>query len=160
MVLFFHGREGSPTGSKATWLARTRGAVTPQLDTRTVEGALPLARAALEAHAPSLVVGSSFGGALAVALLQEGRIRVPVVLLAPAAHKLGVPNVLPEGARVVILHGDQDDVVPLDDSVALARTGGPAVSLRVIPGGDHRLEGLLRDGTLDEVLTALGCPAS
>lgn len=159
MVLFFHGREGSPSGSKATWLARTRGAVTPQLDTLTVEGALPAAREALEAHAPTFVVGSSFGGAVAVALLQEGRIRVPVVLIAPAAHKLGVPNVLPEGTRGVILHGDGDDVVPLEDSVALARTGGPEVSLRVIAGGDHRLEALLRDGTLEEVLTSLGCPA-
>jgi alpha/beta superfamily hydrolase len=159
MLLFFHGRESSPRGSKATWLARTRGAVTPQLTTTTVAAALPEARAALDAHRPALVVASSFGGAVAVALLQEGRIRVPVVLIAPAAAKLGVRNELPEGAQVVILHGDGDDVVPLADSVALAGTGGPGVSLRVVSGGDHRLNQILRDGTLDAVLTELGAPA-
>jgi hypothetical protein len=70
-----------------------------------------------------------------------------------------VRNELPEGAQVVILHGDGDDVVPLADSVALAGTGGPGVSLRVVSGGDHRLNQILRDGTLDAVLTELGAPA-
>jgi pimeloyl-ACP methyl ester carboxylesterase len=156
-VVFLHGRESGPGGTKATWLAERLGAITPQMDTTSVAAALPTAREALRAHAPPLVVGSSFGGAVTVALLQEGVIRVPVVLLAPAVRRLGVPNLLPEGTRAVILHGENDDLVPLEDSRALAATGGAGVSLRVIagPDGDHRLNALLADGTLAGVLDAL-----
>jgi alpha/beta superfamily hydrolase len=156
-MVFLHGRESGPGGSKATWLAGRHGAVTPQMDTTSVAAALPTAREAILAHAPPLVVGSSFGGAVAVALLQEGVIRVPVVLLAPAVRRLGVENVLPEGTRAVILHGENDDVVPLADTRALAATGGTGVTLRVIagPDGDHRLNALLADGTLAGVLDAL-----
>jgi alpha/beta superfamily hydrolase len=142
-MVFLHGKESGPGGTKARWLAERYGAVTPALATETVGGALPTARAAIEAHRPRVVVASSFGGAVAVTLLREGVIRVPVVLIAPAAHKLGVENALPPGARAVILHGDRDDVVPLADSVALAATGGPGVRLHVVEGGDHRLNTLL-----------------
>jgi alpha/beta superfamily hydrolase len=142
-MVFLHGRESGPGGTKARWLKENYGAVTPAMVTDTVEGALPTARAAIEEHRPEIVVASSFGGAVAVALLREGVLRVPVVLIAPAAHKLGVENTLPADTRAIILHGDRDDVVPLEDSVALARTGGPGVTLHVIEGGDHRLNTLL-----------------
>ena len=142
-MVFLHGKESGPGGTKARWLHENYGAITPPMATETVEGALPTARAAIEAHRPEVVVASSFGGAVAVTLLREGAIRVPVVLIAPAANKLGVENALPPGTRAVILHGDRDDVVPVEDSVALARTGGPGVTLHIVEGGDHRLNTLL-----------------
>jgi hypothetical protein len=155
-VLFFHGRESGPAGTKAAWLRERFGAVTPQLESLgEVEDALPAARQALREVQPEVVVGSSFGGAVAVALLREGLIRVPVVLIAPAARRLGVPNAFPEGARAVILHGELDDLVPLEDSVALARTGGPGVELQVVAGGDHRLNEILGSGALAEAIEAV-----
>lgn len=142
-MVFLHGRESGPGGTKARWFAERYGAVTPAMSTGTLAEALPVARKTILAVKPRVVVASSFGGAVAVALLQEGVIRVPLVLIAPAAHKLGVLNSLPLGTRAVILHGDADDVVPVADSIALAATGGDSVRLHIVEGGDHRLNALL-----------------
>lgn len=157
-VLFLHGLESGPKGTKAAWLRARYGAVTPQLDTTTFPAALAGARAALAEVVPDLVVGSSFGGAVAVRLLNEGAWTGPTVLIAPAAGKLGSDTTLPAGARVVILHGDADDVVPIEDSRALVAGAGPGVELVEIAGGDHRLNRVLDDGTLARVMEALGVP--
>ncbi len=155
-IVFLHGRESGPGGTKATWLATNYGAVTPPLPSLgEVTDALPAAREALAAHAPSLVVASSFGGAVAVALLREGTLRAPVVLIAPAAKKLGVENELPAGTRAILLHGSADDIVPVGDSVALTATGGDGVQLQIVDGGDHRLNATLADGTLARAIDAL-----
>jgi pimeloyl-ACP methyl ester carboxylesterase len=51
---------------------------------------------------------------------------------------------------LVILHGQRDEVVPADDSIAFARqTSYADVDLRLIAGGDHRLS-----GHADELATA------
>ncbi len=155
-IVFLHGRESGPGGTKATWLATNYGAVTPPLPSLgEVADALPVAREALAAQAPSLVVASSFGGAVAVALLREGTLRAPVVLIAPAAKKLGVENDLPAGTRAILLHGSADDIVPVGDSVALTATGGDGVQLQIVEGGDHRLNATLADGTLARAIDAL-----
>lgn len=155
-VLFLHGLESGPAGTKATWLRGRYGAACPKLDTTTFPAAVASGRAALAEARPDVIVGSSFGGAVAVALLQEGAWAGPTVLIAPAAGRVGLPDALPAGARVVILHGDADDVVPIADSRRLA--ANPGVDLREIAGGDHRLNRILDDGTLAAVLTELGVP--
>ena len=156
-ILYFHGRMSGPSGTKSRWLAERYGAVTPQLDTATtVENALPVARAALAEHQPDLVVGSSFGGAVTVALAREGRVKVPMVLIAQAALKLGGGSALPEGSRAVVIHGEKDTVVPHADSVALAATGGPDVRLVTVVGGDHQLHGILESGELAAALASFG----
>jgi pimeloyl-ACP methyl ester carboxylesterase len=151
-VLFLHGLESNPTGSKAMWLKSHFDAYVPALDTSTFAGALTQAREAVRAAKPKVVVGSSFGGALLLALVREGAWTGPCVFLAQAAQKLGAGDALPEGTRAVLLHADDDDVVPLEDSVALAATGGPGVRLIVVPGGGHRLSSTLEDGTLEAVI--------
>ena len=73
-IVFLHGLESGPQGTKAVWLAERYGAVTPALgcsaplQPQMVTHALDVARAALREHAPPLVVASSFGGAVAGAL--------------------------------------------------------------------------------------------
>jgi alpha/beta superfamily hydrolase len=151
-MIFFHGRESGPGGTKARWLAARYGAITPALDTSRLEVAVAQASDAVLAHAPTCVVGSSFGGAVAVSLLRSGVLQAPVVLIAPAAAKLGVHNALPTGSRVTVIHGDGDDVVPVSDSIALAATGGPGVRLEIISGGDHRLNRILEDGVLEQAI--------
>ena len=156
-ILYFHGRGSGPTGTKANWLAQNYGAVCPQLDaTGGVEDDLPAARAALAEHRPDLVVGSSFGGAVTVALAREGLLDVPLVLIAPAWSKFGVVGELPEGTRAVILQGEKDDKVLHEDSVALAAAGGPGVRLVTIVGGDHQLHAILETGELAEALASFG----
>ena len=72
-VHFIHGLEGSPSGSKARLLARRFDAVTPAMDTSDFEGCVAQHAALLtEGRGPDVLAGSSFGGAVAVALLQRG----------------------------------------------------------------------------------------
>jgi predicted esterase len=99
-----------------------------------------------------VLVGSSFGGAIAVALLGLGAWRGPTVLLAPAAALLAVPNTLPAGATVTIAHGTRDDVVPMEDSRALAATGTPSLVRLVEVDDDHRLQTLVDSGNLAELV--------
>ncbi len=163
--IFFHGLESGPGGTKARWLAERYGAVTPDLGTSTalLEGlgaarlldlALERARTALVAVAPGVVVGSSFGGAVALSLLGEGRWSGPTVLLAPASQLGSRRLALPAGARVVVIHGELDDTVPVEHSRELVR--GTGAKLLVVPGGDHRLDAVLSDGTLAAVIDGLG----
>lgn len=153
-VLFLHGRESGPLGNKARWLAAHFDAVTPQLETLgRLEAALPKARDALRLHAPKVVVGSSYGGAIAVQLAHEGLLPgVPLVLVAPAAKLLGAPSQLPASTRAVIFHAREDPIVPYADSVELADSPGTQVRLVTIDGDDHPLNGLLTDGRLGDAV--------
>jgi predicted esterase YcpF (UPF0227 family) len=58
-ILFLHGKESGPTGSKARWLAERYGAVTPAIDTSVFETAVTQARDAVTREKPDLVIGSS-----------------------------------------------------------------------------------------------------
>jgi predicted esterase YcpF (UPF0227 family) len=84
-VHFIHGLEGSPQGAKPRFLAEHFDTVAPAMDTSDLPGAIATQEAALAASAPDVLVGSSFGGAIAVDLLARGVWRGPTVLLAPAA---------------------------------------------------------------------------
>lgn len=153
-VLFFHGRESGPLGNKARWLATHFGAVTPQLETLgLLEAALPKAREAVRLHAPRVIVGSSYGGAIAVQLATEGLLPgIPLVLVAPAAKRLGAPSRLPAGSRAIIFHAREDPIVPYADSVELADAPGTQVTLVTIEGADHPLNSLLTDGRLGDAV--------
>ena len=104
-VQFIHGLEGSPHGSKARALAERFGATTPAMDTGDFEGCVETQRAALESIRPDVLVGSSFGGAVAVALLTRGHWRGPTLLLAQAALRYDPEARLPEGVDVWLVHG-------------------------------------------------------
>jgi hypothetical protein len=71
-VQLIHGLEGSPTGAKAQHLGRHFDLFTPAMDTRDFEGAIRTQADALAAFCPDVLVGSSFGGAVALALVQRG----------------------------------------------------------------------------------------
>lgn len=82
----------------------------------------------------SVVIGSSFGGAIACELLRTGAWHGPTLLLASAQHKLAelarlpMPT-LPAGVRCVVVHGLRDTVVPLAHSHMLAAKESKAVAL-------------------------------
>jgi hypothetical protein len=151
-VLFIHGLESNPQGTKAVFLARHFDALTPAMNTGDFPGALATQREAIASFRPDLVVGSSFGGALAVALLEQGDWRGPTVLLAPAAAKVGLSNRLPEGVAVTIVHGVRDAIIPVEDSKALAATGTPALVRYLEVDDEHRLQSLVDSGQLAELV--------
>ncbi len=159
-VHFIHGLESNPQGSKALFFAEHFDATTPAMDTRDLEGAIRTQavaiRAAIDAgRGPHVVVGSSFGGAIAVALLARGLWRGPTLLLAQAAQKLGVIDPLPDGVHVTLVHGTDDAIVPIEDSRALAQTGTPGLVVFEEVADEHRLATLVDSGRLADLVREL-----
>jgi pimeloyl-ACP methyl ester carboxylesterase len=165
-VLFMHGLESSPMGDKARYLATRFDATTPAMDTRAFQKtptlADPVARASFElcvaqqARAivdarPDVVVGSSFGGAIAVLLLSRGAWRGPTLLLAQASDRLGV-LALPMDVPVLLVHGTKDDVVDIAGSRRLARTGTSGLVRLIEVDDGHRLSSLLEGERLADLV--------
>ncbi len=117
------------------------------LTRRMLQRSVAVQRQALVAHQIVIVVGSSFGGAVCLALLQRALWSGPTVLLCPA-HQLVAQRAMmpvPAGlaalptlitAHVVVVHGRQDDIVPVAHSQTLV--AGSSSTL-VLVDDDHRL---------------------
>jgi len=123
---------------------------------------------ALEGPGPGLVVASSWGAAVALVAIARGLYAGPALLLAPALGRVAAwcapldPGLsastlhqalgaLPAEmrARMVVVHGTGDPIVPLADSLALCRAAG--LRLVAIQGGTH---------SLNEALTARAAGAA
>eukprot|EP00929_Paragymnodinium_shiwhaense_P121044 TRINITY_DN93162_c0_g1_i1.p1 TRINITY_DN93162_c0_g1~~TRINITY_DN93162_c0_g1_i1.p1 ORF type:complete len:355 (+),score=39.24 TRINITY_DN93162_c0_g1_i1:101-1066(+) len=143
-----------------------------------LEGCAETAEAAINELLPDnnaagkkfLLMGSSWGGATAIKVLQRGRIPLPnkVVLFAPAfgAHGLVAGLAWPKleiaddlflnalaqeescrnrsGKFMTVVHGDADDTCPVELSREFAQRFPEFVHYIEIPGGDHRLNAALR----------------
>ncbi|MDP2437961.1 MAG: hypothetical protein Q8P67_19640 [archaeon] len=105
---------------------------------------------AIKQFCPDIIVGSSFGGLVALHCLREGAFRGPALVLAPAicghwtVNWLRNPLVqLPNAYHgpCLIIHGTADSVCPIGDSREFVRRH-PVVNLLEIEGGDHRLHAI------------------
>jgi hypothetical protein len=159
-VQFIHGLEGSPQGTKARRLAQCFVAETAAMDTSDFEACVTLQAEVLRGFRPDVLVGSSFGGAVAVALLQRGRWRGPTLLLAPAALRQGLAPELPEGVSVWLVHATTDEVVPCEDSRALARSGTPGRVRLLEVEDDHPLHAFTTSGRLERCIRELHAAAT
>jgi pimeloyl-ACP methyl ester carboxylesterase len=134
-VLFLHGREGSPNGTKATTL---RGAgfevVAPALPDDDFASSVRLAQVAFDEHQPAVVVGSSRGGAVALSLAAHD---AAVVLVCPAWKKFAPAT--RATARTRILHAAQDELIPLPESHELASVSGLPPEAVTVVGTAHRM---------------------
>ena len=130
-ILFLHGLESSPQSTKATFL-RGKGheVIAPELDRDDWEQSVLAARQALAAQEPDVVVGSSRGGAVAMAAQPS----VPLVLVAPAWVKYA-PWATVSG-RTTVIHSREDEVIPYEESEKLQKLFG--VNL-VEAGMSHRM---------------------
>lgn len=149
-VQFIHGLESSPQSTKARTLAEQFETLTPAMQTDDFEGCITQQRLALEQFRPDVVVGSSFGGAVAVALLQRGLWRGPTLLLAQAALRTKQACELPEDVRIWLVHGLRDDIVDPADSRRLARCGTPNLVRLIEVDDDHVLRASVQGGLLVE----------
>jgi predicted esterase len=151
-VQFAHGLESSPQGNKARLFAEHFTALTPSMNTRDFAQCVDVHARALEVFRPNLLVGSSFGGALAVALLMRGLYKGPTLLLAQAALRYIPDARLPAGVSVTLVHARQDDVVPFQDSEQLAQTGTPELVRLLAREDDHALSALCASGELSALV--------
>lgn len=140
-LLFFHGKESGPFGTKYRKLKeRFGGVVAPDFQGMNFVERLYRAEALTRGKEDLVVVGSSFGGLLIARLytLYPERIK-GYVLLAPALHIPG-HDILSAPPMSEVIHGKNDDVVPLSASEAFCEAHG--VPLHVVED-DHRLHGSL-----------------
>jgi len=154
-VQFIHGLESSPSGAKARLLAEHFCARTPAMDTRDFAACVEVQAESLASFRPDVLVGSSFGGAVAVELLRRGSWRGPTLLLAQAALKRDRGARLPEGVPVWLVHGLRDDIVDPEDSRTLAQTGTAGLVRLIEVDDDHPLHATVRSGRLTELVREL-----
>jgi len=144
-VVFSHGKESGPWGSKITAMAavvRDLGVAVESVDYRGIED--PAARVAKlldtasRLQGPLVLVGSSMGGHVAAAGAARAQAR-GLFLLAPAFYMPEYEAYTPQDVScpTVIVHGWRDDIVPVENSIRWAREH--RAGLHVLDS-DHRLE--------------------
>jgi len=157
-VLFCHGLEGSPLGTKVrTMRAAGVDVLAPDFQGQVLAQRWTTLNTVLQgipANTPLLLAGSSYGGALAAwaAMHHPGRFS-GLLLLAPALHHAEPPVPSPDAYRpvplpTIIIHGIHDDIVPIEASERYAALAAH-VHLRRTDDG-HRLA-----NSLDTMLVAI-----
>jgi alpha/beta superfamily hydrolase len=96
------------------------------------------------------LAGFSFGGAVAVRAAGEAGPQ-RLIAVEPGITTIAVTDAAPPACPWLIVHGDLDEVVPLEAVRAWADTLSPAPQMRVLPGASHFFHGRLNE-LRDEVL--------
>ncbi len=146
-VIFSHGKESGPWGSKITRLAevaKQRGYQVESIDYRDLSNPdqrVERLSAALQDDTHTLLVGSSMGGYVSAVTAMDKMVD-GVFLLAPAFYLEGYrrQEIQCLTSNVHIVHGWQDDIIPYQHSVTFARQQKSTLHLL---SGDHRLNAAL-----------------
>ena len=144
-VVFSHGKESGPWGSKISAMAqvvRDLNLAVESVDYRGMDDPMARVEKLLDVGrrlaGPLALVGSSMGGHVAAAAANRLE-TAALFLLAPAFYMPGFEQYTPQdiGVPTVIVHGWHDDVVPVDNSIRWAREHGS--TLHLLHSG-HRLD--------------------
>ena len=144
-VVFSHGKESGPWGSKITAMAtvvRDRGAAVESVDYRGLDDPADRVRKLIEVGlrltGPLVLVGSSMGGHVSAAAASQLQPR-GLFLLAPAFYMAGYEEYTPQDVScpTAIVHGWHDDIVPVQNGIRWAREHRAALH---VLDSDHRLE--------------------
>ena len=148
LVVFLHGKEFGPWGSKIRHLAsiaQKLGANVLSPDYSDLaspdERAKRLVSLPLPPHSKLLLVGSSMGGY--VSLLASSQLKpAGLFLMAPALYMPGYSDQKPAPGtdRICIIHGWNDSIIPVEHSFRFAKHFH--ADLHVIDS-DHRLDSAL-----------------
>lgn len=144
LVVFAHGKESGPWGSKIRHLAEIaarRGAAVLSPDYADLvspdDRVLRLTKMALPSHQHLILVGSSMGGYVSIL---ASRMLKPwgLFLMAPAVYMPGYAEQCPssEAANTAVVFGRQDAIIPVANGIRFAAEN--RADLHVIEG-DHRL---------------------
>ena len=128
------------------------------MDTSNFEGCIAQHANLIQTDKPDVLVGSSFGGAVLVALLQRGLWDGPSLLLAQAALKRGLTTTLPKEVPIWIVHGTGDTVVDVEDSRRLAADNSRAEVNYLELDDDHSLHASTANGALLDWVRSLAAP--
>jgi len=150
-VLFLHGLESSPGGAKVEHLLDLGHTVfNPALPKNDFEESVRIAQEEVDTNRPDVIVGSSRGGAVAMAVDRAG---ARLVLIAPAWQRFGGTASVPPGTMV--LHCTTDDQVPFSDSEKLQGAslipcgeGHRMIDPNALESLGHAVEGTLKSESL------------
>ncbi len=143
-VIFSHGQEGGPWGSKIKAMAamvRELGCAAISIDYQGIadptERVHKLVAECRDIEDSLLLVGSSMGGHVATVGAQLLH-AAGLFVLAPAYFMLGYEQLTPDAPDmpICIVHGWHDDIVPVENSFRFAQQCH--ATLHVVDG-DHRL---------------------
>lgn len=149
-VYFSHGQESGPWGSKIKSMAATVQALGCRAESVDYQGIADptdrvnkLIAACSSVAEPLVLVGSSMGGHVATAAAAEVG-AVGLFVLAPAYYMPGYESLTPAAPAmpIAIVHGWNDDVVPVENSIRFAREC--QASLHILDAG-HRLTSRIDD---------------
>jgi len=145
LVVFSHGKESGPDGTKI----QAMRAVAEELGFKTVSIDYTACKDEVERKAllrsylskqvgPMILVGSSMGGYVSAALANEFKLSA-LFLLCPALSLEGYEPIVyqPKTDNIVLVHGWNDDVVPVESSIDFARKH--KATLHLVEDG-HRLK--------------------
>lgn len=144
LVVFAHGKESGPWGTKIRYLthiAKHNGAEVLSIDYSDLsdpdQRVMRLLGTPLPAHDCLILVGSSMGGYVATVASQSMNPR-GLFLMAPAFGMPGYAdkNLQPGAEEVCIVHGWQDEIIPVEHALSYAREH--LSELHLIEA-DHRL---------------------
>ena len=144
MVVFSHGQESGPWGTKIKVMAervRELGCKADSVDYQGIADPTERVRKLIDYCAslddPLVLVGSSMGGHVATAAADTVN-AVGLFVLAPAYYMPGYEDLTPTAPKipVSIVHGWHDDIVPVENSIRYARVC--SATLHIVDG-DHRL---------------------
>ena len=143
-VVFSHGQESGPWGTKIQAMAelvKSIGCSAESIDYQGIadptDRVNKLVAECADIDDAVVLVGSSMGGHVATAAAAELN-AVGLFVLAPAYYMPGYEELTPTppDMRICIVHGWDDDVVPVESSIRFAAACNAALH---ILDGDHRL---------------------
>lgn len=143
-VIFSHGQESGPWGSKIramAELAKSLGCAVDSIDYQGIadpsERVRKLIAEARDIDDRLILVGSSMGGHVATAAANRLN-AAGLFVLAPAYFMAGYEELAPEPPTmpICIVHGWRDDIVPVENSIRFAQQC--CATLHIVDG-DHRL---------------------
>lgn len=146
-IVFLHGLKSSPNSFKRRFLEeRGYEVYAPPLPADDWETSVLRAQEVIQTVKPDVVIGSSRGGAVAIA----SRPTCDLILIAPAWKKYCPWGTIPAKAQIIHSHGDE--VVDFEDSVELAHTFG---AMLTEAGEGHRMNDSESTGALLDALAEI-----
>ena len=148
-VIFCHGLESGPVGRKSMAIKDAGfNLINPDFRGQVLRNRLERAEPVIAEHENPVLVGSSYGGLVALMgthrALARGQSIRGLLLVAPALHLTETPVtedvLVPPAVPTIVIHGVEDEVVPISVSRQFAEKG----EVELIETGDgHRLAGSL-----------------
>ena len=144
-ILFLHGLESTPAGRKPTTISDAGyEVIEPILPANSWNDSISAAQEAYDEEQPDIIVGSSRGGAVAMAANLPAR---KMILIAPAWKKYCPGCTI--APNTIILHSPDDEIIAFADSRLLSKMFGAEL---VIAGDDHRMND---SGALAKMMQAI-----